>query len=148
VLADFMTGGHFERHLRRMRAAYRERLEAMTMAAERFCGDTITLRPIRTGLHAVADLHGVDASAVFREAAAREVEVMPVSAYFAGRVKDPMHANALVLGFASLPPDALIVAMRRLAAAIEGAAIEAAASDTAARSESSAVRRRAVAGRR
>jgi GntR family transcriptional regulator/MocR family aminotransferase len=139
VLADFMAAGHFDRHLRRMRAAYRERLEAMTMAAERFCGGAVTIRPIRTGLHAVADLHGVDASVVFREAAARGVEVMPVSAYFAGRPKD---ANALVLGFGSLPPQALIDGMQRLAAAIDAAAI-----DRGTRAESSAVRRRAVGGR-
>ena len=29
VLADFIVGGHFERHLRRMRVVYRERLEAL-----------------------------------------------------------------------------------------------------------------------
>jgi GntR family transcriptional regulator/MocR family aminotransferase len=148
VLADFMAGGHFERHLRRMRAAYRERLEAMIAAADRFCGGALTIRPIRTGLHAVADLHGADAFAVFREAAARDVEVMPVSAYFAGRAKDPKDANALVLGFAALPPDALIDGMQRLAAAIEAATRDSVAIDAAAQAQSSAVRRRAVAGRR
>lgn len=35
VLADFIDGGHYDRHLRRMRAAYRERLEALVDAAER-----------------------------------------------------------------------------------------------------------------
>ena len=35
VLADFMLEGHFERHLRRMRATYRERLAAAIDAARR-----------------------------------------------------------------------------------------------------------------
>ena len=33
ILADFLVEGHFARHLRRMRVAYRERLEALTAAA-------------------------------------------------------------------------------------------------------------------
>jgi GntR family transcriptional regulator/MocR family aminotransferase len=118
VLADFMIGGHFERHLRRMREAYRERLEALTAAAERFCPDSLRLRPVRTGLHVVADLEGVDAQKVFREAAARGVEVAPLSEYFFGRTKT---ADSLVLGFAAVRPEALSEGMERLAAAIEAA---------------------------
>jgi GntR family transcriptional regulator / MocR family aminotransferase len=134
VLADFMTGGHLERHLRRMRAAYRERLEALIAAAERHGGGAITIRPVCTGLHVVADIIGVDASLVWREAALREIEVWPLSAYFMGRPRD---ANALILGFGSLTPDALMKGMERLAAAIE-----------AARKNGSGVSRRAAAGRR
>jgi GntR family transcriptional regulator/MocR family aminotransferase len=136
VLADFMIGGHLERHLRRMRAAYRERLEALIAAAGRFCAGAITIRPVRTGLHVVADLDDddVDANDVLREALTREVEVMPLSAYFTGRPKD---ANALVLGFGSLSPDVLAKGMERLAAAID-----------AARKSASRVRGRAAAGRR
>src|SRR6185503_8530681 len=58
VLADFLAEGHFERHLRRVRSACRERLEALCAAARRSCGGVLRLRPVRTGLHAVADLDG------------------------------------------------------------------------------------------
>jgi GntR family transcriptional regulator / MocR family aminotransferase len=118
VLADFMIGGHFERHLRRMREAYRERLEALTAAAERFCPDALHLRPVRTGLHVVADLEDADAGTVFQEAAARGVEVAPLSEYFFGRTKP---INGLVLGFAAVPPEAMSEGMERLAKAIEAA---------------------------
>ena len=118
VLADFIGEGHFGRHLRRMRVAYRERLEALNAAAERFCGETLRVRPTRTGLHAVADLEGVDAASVCREAAARGVEVAPLSAYFAGSAG---RVNGLVLGFAAVRPDAARRGMERLAAAIEAA---------------------------
>jgi GntR family transcriptional regulator/MocR family aminotransferase len=118
VLADFMAGGHFERHLRRMRAAYRERLEALSVAAERHCGGALRVRETRAGLHAVADLDGVDARRVFEEAAARGVEVMPLSAYYFGRA---MAQNGLVLGFGAVRPDAMDAGMRKLAAAIEAA---------------------------
>jgi GntR family transcriptional regulator/MocR family aminotransferase len=118
ILADFIGEGHFERHIRRMRAVYRERLEALAAASERFCGGALRLRSVRTGLHAVADLEGADAEKVSREAAARGVEVTPFSAYFVGRTRPP---NALVLGFGAIGPDALRKAMERLAAAIEAA---------------------------
>jgi len=118
VLADFIAGGHFDQHIRRMRAAYLERLQALTAAAERFCAGALALRPVRTGLHAVADLVGADAESVFREAAVRDVELTPLGAYYADRESSP---NALVLGFAAVGPDDLRRGMRRLAAAIEAA---------------------------
>jgi GntR family transcriptional regulator/MocR family aminotransferase len=118
VLADFIGEGHFGRHLRRMRVAYRERLEALTDAAARYCRGALRLRPTRTGLHAIADLEGADAARVSREAAARGVEATPLSAYFARRGP---RINALVLGFAAVRPEAARRGMERLAAAIEAA---------------------------
>jgi GntR family transcriptional regulator/MocR family aminotransferase len=116
VLADFMVGGHFDRHLRRMTAAYGERLEALTSAAQRYCRGMLTLRPVQTGLHVVADLEDADEEAVYREAQARGIEVTPLAVYFLNR---PPVANGLVLGFASARPDALRNAMERLAAAVD-----------------------------
>jgi GntR family transcriptional regulator/MocR family aminotransferase len=118
ILADFIAQGHFARHLRRMRVAYRERLEVLTAAAERCCRGALRVRPTRTGLHAIADLDGADAARVSREAADRGVEATPLAAYCVGREKP---ANALVLGFAAVRPEAARRGMERLAAAIEAA---------------------------
>lgn len=118
VLADFVAAGHFDRHLRRMRAVYRERLETLATEAARLCGGALRLRTVQTGLHVVADLTGVDADRVFQEAAARGVEVMPLSAYYFGRGK---RESGLVLGFGAVRPDAMRKGMERLAAAIEAA---------------------------
>jgi GntR family transcriptional regulator/MocR family aminotransferase len=118
VLADFIGGGHFARHLRRMRITYRERLEAMVTAAERHVGGVLRVRPAQTGLHALADLDGVDAARVSREAAARGVEAAPLSAYFATPTR---HGGSLVLGFAAVRPDAARRGMERLAQAITAA---------------------------
>src|SRR5262249_58935541 len=85
-----------------------------------------------SGLHAVADLNGVDSEQVFREAASRGVEVTPLSDYFlnAGRpfqgrrrgaesaALHDIHQNALVLGFAAVRPDEMRRGMDQLAAAI------------------------------
>ncbi|HJZ76102.1 MAG TPA: PLP-dependent aminotransferase family protein [Vicinamibacterales bacterium] len=125
ALADLMSEGHFDRHLRRMRAAYRERLDALTDAAARHCGGALALRPVRTGLHAVADLMSVDAERVHQAAAARGVEVTPLAHYYLGRPRsmmaDARSTNAIVLGFGSVRPDALRRGMEQLASAIEAA---------------------------
>ncbi|MCM2254907.1 MAG: PLP-dependent aminotransferase family protein [Vicinamibacteria bacterium] len=118
VLADFMREGHYERHLRRMRRVYRERLEALEHAARRHCAGALKLRPALTGLHAVADLVEADAGRVFAAAARHGVEVMPLSAYGFGRSRPP---DALVLGFGAVRADAMDAGMERLAAAIDEA---------------------------
>ena len=102
VLADFMVDGHFERHLRRMRSVYRERLDALIDAAERHCGGALRLRPVQTGLHAVADLAGVDAERAAGRRRARgrgdaALGLLPGTA---------RGANGLVLGFGVVRPDA------------------------------------------
>jgi len=117
ALADFIRDGHYATHLRRMRSIYRERLEALEAAATEFCAGALRLRPIHTGLHAVADLDGVNDERVFEEARERGIEVAPLSMYYVGR----RAANGLVLGFASTPPDTLRRGMERLAAAIDAA---------------------------
>src|SRR5262249_45482343 len=84
ALADFIRNGHYAVHLRRMRSIYRERVEALEAAAAKYCGGALRLRPIHTGLHAVADLVDVDAERVCEEARARGVEVAPLGMYYAG----------------------------------------------------------------
>lgn len=118
VLADFIHEGHYERHLRRMRRVYRERLEALQQAARRHCAGALKLRPALTGLHAVADLEEADARQVFAAAARHGVEVMPLAAYGFGHARVP---HALVLGFGAVRADAMDAGMERLAAAIDDA---------------------------
>jgi GntR family transcriptional regulator/MocR family aminotransferase len=130
VLADFIAEGHYERHLRRMRASYQERLEAMVEAAQRYCGGTLRVRPVLTGLHAIADLD-VDAERVSREAFARGVEVMPLSLYY-DREPAP---DALLLGFGAVRAEDAADGMRRLAAAI--ASVRSASTGTRKRRDSS-----------
>jgi GntR family transcriptional regulator/MocR family aminotransferase len=117
ILSEFMTRGHYERHVRRMQAEYAERLHAMRAAVAR-TGAPLRLRPVHSGLHAVADVDGVDAERVFMEAAARDIEVTPLSTYYYGNGPIP---NALVLGFGACSPAAIRAGMWRLAAAIDAA---------------------------
>jgi len=114
VLAAFISRGHYARHLRRMQAAYAERLEALRRAIER-SGLPLALRPVRAGMHAVMDVEGVSAELVHEEAAALGVETMPLSAYYLA-ARAP---NALLVGFGAVTPAAIRAGVTRLARAIE-----------------------------
>jgi GntR family transcriptional regulator/MocR family aminotransferase len=115
VLAAFIQRGHYQRHVRRMLGVYAERLQALATAVAQ-SGAPLRLRPVCSGLHAVADLEGADAERVAWAASARNLEVMPLSAYYYGSEPD----NALVLGFGSVRPAALRAGLERLAATIAG----------------------------
>jgi GntR family transcriptional regulator/MocR family aminotransferase len=118
IVAEFMARGHYQRHLRRMRAVYAERLDALRQSIER-SGAPLRLRPVHTGLHAVADLEGVAAEDVFREASARHIEVMALSHYHRAAGVKPQ--NALLLGFGAVPPGVIRADVPQLAAAIDAA---------------------------
>jgi GntR family transcriptional regulator/MocR family aminotransferase len=117
ILSEFMTRGHYERHIRRMQAEYAERLHALRAAIDR-TGAALRLRPVHSGLHAVADVDGVDAERVFTEAAERNIEVTPLSSYYYG---SSARQNALLLGFGACRPAAIRAGMWQLAAAIDAA---------------------------
>lgn len=121
IVAEFMARGHYQRHLRRMQGAYAERLDALRGAIEA-SGAPLRLRPVHSGLHAVADLEGADAERVALEAAARKIEVMPLSHYyFGGEPDDVEPPNALVLGFGAVSPGVIRAKMAQLVAAIDAA---------------------------
>jgi len=117
ILLEFMTRGHYQRHVRRMQLEYAERLHALRTAIDR-TGAALRLRPVHSGLHAVADLEGVDAESVFTQAAARNLEVVPLSAY---RYGSSQQQNGLLLGFGACRPSAIRAGMWQLAAAIDAA---------------------------
>jgi GntR family transcriptional regulator/MocR family aminotransferase len=110
VLAAFISGGHYQRHVRRMQSAYAERLDALRGAILR-SGAPLRLRPVHAGMHAVVDVEGVEAGRLHLEAAEEGIECMPLSAYYsAGANPD----NALLLGFGAVPPAAIRAGIARL----------------------------------
>lgn len=101
VLCDFITEGHFGRHLRRMRQVYAEHLEVLMTAACNEWGDRLTLQPTDTGLQTVAWLAKDRNDLEFSYAArGRGVEVGALSA-FALKWKK---RNGLQIGFGSVGP--------------------------------------------
>lgn len=126
VLADFITAGHYDRHLRRCQRLYRARRDALVAAlAECFPGAEVS--GIAAGLHAIVTLprrYGPQGRFL---AAARlaGVALRPLSDYRVAAAPgpgpgptEPQPDDApdvrLVVGYAHLSPEAITQAVRRL----------------------------------
>jgi GntR family transcriptional regulator / MocR family aminotransferase len=119
VLCDFLTDGHYGRHIRRMREIYGERSAALMNAAGRHLGGLLTLSPVEAGLQTVGWLEsGIDGEAAARAAALRHVEVNPLRVY----ARKPLQRDGLQLGFAAVNVYEINRGVRDLAAALEGLA--------------------------
>jgi GntR family transcriptional regulator/MocR family aminotransferase len=117
VLCDFITEGHFGRHLRRMREVYAERLSVLLESARQRLAGLLEISTIEAGLHTVGWLReGIDEETAERAAARRDVEVVPLSAHSRGRLE----RAGLQLGFAAVDADEIRRGVRELAAALEG----------------------------
>lgn len=101
VVADFMDGGHFSTHIRRMRKLYAERHDALHAAAQKWLSGLIEIARTDTGLHTVGHLPRQIAEKVVADQAwSRDVTVAPLSRYAIA----PTALNGLVLGFSGVKP--------------------------------------------
>ncbi|MBX6320659.1 MAG: PLP-dependent aminotransferase family protein, partial [Rhodospirillaceae bacterium] len=118
VVAAFMAEGHFARHLRRMRAAYRERRAALERAIAEVFGERLRLDPRGDGMNLVAWLPpGVDDIEAARRAQAHGMAPSPLSPWHI----EARRRHALILGFANIAPEAARHEARRLERALAGA---------------------------
>ncbi|HWF86727.1 MAG TPA: PLP-dependent aminotransferase family protein [Vicinamibacterales bacterium] len=116
ILAEFIDGGHFERHVRRMRTLYRERQEALVSAASLHLAELLQVQAARGGMHLTGWLPpGVDDRLATRAARAEGVVVAPLS--FFAQVR--RRRGALLLGYAGLSPEQIASGTKRLAKALE-----------------------------
>jgi GntR family transcriptional regulator/MocR family aminotransferase len=117
VLCDFITEGHFGRHLRRMREVYAERLTVLLEAAREKLTGLLEISEIEAGLQTVGWLReGIDAESATKAAAARGVEVFPLSRYSQGRVA----REGLQLGFAAVDAREIRRGIQELETALKG----------------------------
>ena len=116
VLSDFITAGHFGRHLRRMRQIYAERLSVLLDAAQQNLAGLLEISEIEAGLQTVGWLQrGINAESAAATAAERNVEVTPLSIYSQGNVA----STGLQLGFAAIDPKEIRRGVQDLAIALE-----------------------------
>jgi len=117
VLADFISEGHFARHIRRMRVLYAERQQALVNAAKSELKGLLEISPSDAGMHLLGWLpqHADDRHA-FRAATTAGVEVTPLSAYCI----EPPKRGALRLGYTGYKSREIWRATRRLAEALRG----------------------------
>jgi GntR family transcriptional regulator/MocR family aminotransferase len=110
AFADFLTRGEFDRHLRRMRATYRRRRDALRVALTTHVPDC-TITGVAAGLHLTVHLPGIDEPALRDAAARRRVLLGVLSDYFGPPTDLP---PSLLLGYARLPEAGAAPAARHL----------------------------------
>jgi len=116
ILCDFISEGHFARHVRRMRELYAERLSTLLDAASKHLGGLLEIPPIDAGLRTVGWLQsGITAERAAPAASERGVEVIPLGRYAYGRTRK----DGLVLGFAAVDSRELRRGVEQLALALE-----------------------------
>jgi GntR family transcriptional regulator / MocR family aminotransferase len=114
VLCDFITEGHFARHVRAMRELYGSRLAALRGGVRKLSG-VLELAPESAGLDIVGWLPAeINDRAAAAAAAQHGVEVRAVSQY---AVKRPA-PSGLVLGFAAVNATEIDTGLGQLAAAL------------------------------
>lgn len=115
VLCDFITEGHFGRHLRRMREVYAERLAVLQESTRTELDGLLEIMGIEAGLQTAAWLgEGINGAEAVRAAADHGVEVHALSRY----ARQPMAREGLQLGFAAVDPDEIRRGVRDLRAAL------------------------------
>jgi GntR family transcriptional regulator/MocR family aminotransferase len=116
TLAEFITSGAYDRHVRRARLSYRRRRDRLIAALARHTPD-VRLTGIAAGLHAVVELpRGKPEHQVIARAAARGVAIEGLGDY---ALRDHTRGPALVIGYATPPDHAYTTAVARLTAAIQ-----------------------------
>ena len=119
TLAQFLSGGHFERHVARMRLEYKGRMEALR-ACVRDAGLSGGLSGGEAGLHLLLRLDAPGGEAELVDRARRAgVGLYPLSDYYFARPPAD-YRTTLVMGFARMRCGDMAAAFRLLKQAWEG----------------------------
>lgn len=118
VLARFLAEGHYATHIRRMRAVYSARHDALLLAIHRHFGDQLPIVGGAAGLHLVLGLPpAVDDVAVVRQIMRAGVMTRPLSNY---HLQQPAPAKGLLLGYGAVEESDIGRNFALLAKATEG----------------------------
>jgi GntR family transcriptional regulator / MocR family aminotransferase len=117
ALANFISTGRFDRHLRRNRTVYRRRRDALVAALDRHLPD-VEIRGVAAGLHLFGKLpEGIDEAHLVEAAVELMVGTEGISRHrFPGSPGPP----AILLGYGTIAEAAIEPGVRRLERAITG----------------------------
>jgi GntR family transcriptional regulator / MocR family aminotransferase len=116
ILRDFISEGHFGRHLRRMREVYAKRLSILLESAQQQLAGLLQISSVEAGLQTIGWLaNGIKSESAAQAASVQEVEVIPLSRYSLRRTA----REGLQLGFAAVDAREIRRGVQSLAIALE-----------------------------
>jgi GntR family transcriptional regulator/MocR family aminotransferase len=111
AVAAFITEGHFERHIRRMRTLYQRRQELLVHVLKRRLGGKIDVASADAGMNLVVWLPpSLDDRLVVAEAKRHGLDLMPLSALTVAHHRRP----GLLLGFGGISEREIVEGVDRL----------------------------------
>jgi GntR family transcriptional regulator/MocR family aminotransferase len=111
TLAEFITSGLYERHLRRVRRRNTARRDALLDAIDKHLGDRVEVTGYGAGAHvALWPAARISENAVVERAASRDVGVYGISPYFSGQPS----RRGLLLGYSRMKEADIREGIRRL----------------------------------
>jgi GntR family transcriptional regulator / MocR family aminotransferase len=111
VLADFISEGHFARHIRRMRVLYRERRSALVESIHAELGSMVDVLGAEAGMHLTVTLpRGSRDREIAEQAAQQGLWTWPLSPSYLGEASRP----GFILGFANTSIEEIPIAVRKL----------------------------------
>jgi GntR family transcriptional regulator/MocR family aminotransferase len=115
ILAEFISAGHLERHIRTTLGVYRERQRILVDAIRNYGKGILETNPTGTGMYLIAWLKpGIDDRVAATVAASHGVDVVPLSTF---SVK-PLRRTGLLLGYSAYGGDSIRSAVKNLSAAL------------------------------
>lgn len=116
VLCDFIAGGDFARHVRRMREVYAERLCVLLECARERLSGVLEISDVEAGLQTMAWLpRGVDGLAIARKSQERGIRVNALRDF----ARLPLERDGLQLGFAAVGPAEIRHGVEQLAQVLD-----------------------------
>ncbi|GAB2835576.1 PLP-dependent aminotransferase family protein [Actinoallomurus bryophytorum] len=117
TLAEFVTCGDYDRHVRRCRLAYRRRRDRLVTALRREA-PRVRVTGVAAGMHALLELPpGTDEDEVVARAGRHGLALEGLRTY---RAAEEGHRPALVVGYATPPDHSYTGALARLCAVLAG----------------------------
>lgn len=116
ILAEFITEGHFARHLRRMRSLYEKRQAFLVAESERCLGGLMKISRSSSGMHLIGWLReGLDDQIISSMGSEYGLNLTPLSSYSVTKQQAP----GLVLGYTGFNESEIADAIGKLKTVLE-----------------------------
>jgi GntR family transcriptional regulator / MocR family aminotransferase len=116
ALADFISAGHFARHIRKTRQLYMERRNALAQALRHEFGGELEILGAEAGMHLVITLPpGLSDQRISARAGRENLWLWPLSAAYAGKTA----RQGFILGFGGTKAEEMVRQVKRLRKVIQ-----------------------------
>ncbi|KFN01245.1 PLP-dependent aminotransferase family protein [Bacillus clarus] len=105
VIGRFLHGGHWEKHIHKMRVVYRKKRDILVSVLHKYFSNKVEVIGEDSGLHILLKVYnGMNEEELIRSAAIYSVKVYPVSVYYK---EGNAPTNTVLLGFAILSEETI-----------------------------------------